>query len=497
MSPLPIRSMFIVAALMSGAAHASEITPEQAKEIETNLTSILPKGMIPAGAITVQAKGDAYQVTVDPMELFSLDKKKDIKISGLTPWVYRLRPTDDGLWQLDQQSNLDVKAQFQSPQGPTDVEYAIASSQYNGIFDPALRYAKSATLKAQNLRVTSKNPAQSFDIGLGSLDYSLSSEKGDNNTLNVKNTMTIKDYSQTMNPANKPGTLFQAASGGGEGNITGLSMQAIQEIVLILLQNVPNKHIRLDDKERLKTLFRSSFPLFQNASQNIVYHDVQVNTNGATFGVKNYGLNLNANGIRNDARYAIGLDLAGLKLPPGMLPPTFTSLIPDDLHINVAASGINTQNGVVYMMDNVDFTPGRQMTPPETAEIRRQFFPENTLTLTFDGSHAASSLYDVTVTGKTIIAMSGPDKPQADVTIRAKGLDKTIEYLSSHAKQEPKLGQAAFFMMMAKGFAKTDSNGDNLWHVESDSAGQIKINGHEFQLPSAPKQPIAPPAPQQ
>lgn len=496
MSQLPIRSMFVVAALMSGAAHASDITPEQAKQIETSITSSLPKGMIPDGSISVRAQGDAYIVTVNPMELFSLAKNKNITVSGLTPWVYLLRPTDNGLWQLEQQADLNIKAQVKSPQGPTDLEYSIASYQYNGVFDPAIRYIKSATFNAENARITSKNRAQSFDVGLGSLDYTLNSEKGDNNTLNIKSTMAIKDFSQTMSPANKPSTLFQAASGQGGGTITGLSMQALQEIVTILLQNVPNKHIDLDDKQHMKTIFRNSFPLFENISQNIVYRDVQVNTNGATFGLKSYALDLNTNGIRNNASYSIGLELAGLKLPPGMFPPTFSPLIPDDLRVNVAASGINTQNGVVYLMDNVDFTPGHPLTPPQTAEIRRQFFPDNTLTLTYDGSHATSSFYDVTITGKTVIAMNGTDKPEADLTIHAKGLDKTIDYLQAHAKDEPKLGQAAFFMLMAKGFARTDTNGDHVWHVESNSAGQIKINGHEFQLPAAPQQPQAtPPAP--
>jgi hypothetical protein len=497
MSQLPLRSVFIVAALMSGTAHASEITPERAKQIETNLTSVLPKGMIPDGAITVRAKNDAYEVTVDPMELFSLEKNQRVKITGLTPWVYRLHPMDNGLWQVDQQADLDVKAQFQSNPGPTDAEYAIGSYQYNSIFDPAIRYVKSATFSAQNVGITSKSPVQSFDVGFGSLIYSLSGEKGDNNTLNIHNTTSIKDFSQTMNPANKPGTLFRSASGQGEGTITGISMQPVQEMIYLLLQNLPNKHIRTDDKERVKTLFRNNLPLFENISQNIEYQDVQISSGGATFGIKNYALKVMADGIRNNASYAIGLDLTGLKLPPGLIPPTITPLIPDDLHINFTANGINTQNGIVYLMDNVDFKPAHPMTPPQNAEIRRQFFPDNTLTLTYDGSHAVSSFYDVTVTGKTSIALSGPDKPVADLMIHAKGLDRTIDYLQTHAKDEPKLGQAAFFMLMAKGFAQTEGDGDQVWHIESNSAGQIKINGHEFQLPAAPIPPTIPSAPKQ
>lgn len=491
MSHLPIRSMFIVAALMSGAAHASDITPEQAKQIESSLTSVLPKGMIPKGSITVRAEGDAYIVTVNPMELFSLANNKNVTVSGLTPWVYLLRPTDNGLWQLDQQADLDIKAQVKSPAGPTDLEYAIASYQYNGIFDPAIHYVKSSTFKAQNARISSKGPAQSFDVSFGSLAYDLNGEKGDNNTLNIRNTTTIKDFSQTMSPADKPGSVFRAATGHGEGTITGISMPAVQQMAYILLQNLPKKHIRPDDKERVKTLFRNNFPLFETISQSIAYQDVQISTGPATFGIKNYAVDVMANGIRNNASYSVGLNLAGLTLPQGLMPPTFTPLIPEDLRLNVTASGINTQNGVVYLMDNVDFRPGHPITPPQTAEIRRQFFPDNTLTLTYDGSHATSSFYDVTVIGKTVIAMSGPDKPEADLTIHVKGLDKTIDYLQAHAKDEPKLGQAAFFMLMAKGFAQTDTNGDHIWHIQSNTAGQIKINGRDFQLPAAP-QPSAP-----
>lgn len=492
MSRLPIRSMFMLAVLLSGTAQASDITPEQAKQIETNLKSILPKGMIPNGAIAVRAEGDAYQVTINPMELFSLGKNKKIKISGLTPWVHRLRPTENGLWQMDQQTSLDIKAQIPSAAGATNLEYGIGSFQYNGIFDPAIRYAQSADFTAQNLRVKSTSPTESFDATLGSVSYSLKSEKGENNTINIQTSTAMSDYAQTMRSPNKPEVLFRAGSGKGSGTLTGVALQPLQEMAYLLLQNVPKKHIRTEDKERIAALFRNNLPLFGNISQSVSYQDVTIDAGPIELAVKNYAVDVKADGIRNNASYAMGVHIAGLKLPPGLVSPAFNPLLPEDVDINIAASGIDAQNGVVYVMDNVDFDPDHSLTPPQTAEIRRQFFPENTLTISYDGTHAASSFYDVTVTGKTIIALTGQDKPVADVTIHAKDLDKTIDYLQTHAKDEPQLGQAAFFMLMAKGFAKTDPNGGYIWHIESDSAGQIKLNGHDFDLPGAPAAPTTP-----
>lgn len=79
------------------------------------------------------------------------------------------------------------------------------------------------------------------------------------------------------------------------------------------------------------------------------------------------------------------------------------------------------------------------------------------------------------------------------MTVTARDFDKTIAYLQANAKQTPELGQTAFFLLMAKGFAQTQEDDQLLWHVETDRTGQIKVNGNAFSIPgTAPGTPPAP-----
>ncbi|HBF30751.1 hypothetical protein [Rhizobium sp.] len=478
--------LWLSLALAPASGHAIPIDASGERAIQSGLTSFMPKGVAPDGSITVRARQNAYEVRIKPIEFFGLDKIKGLTLSGLDTWSYLVRPLENGLWSIEQADGLNVKGNFLTNGKKTDFEYFIDSFKNDSLFDPATHLLQSGTFQANHIRGKWRTPVGSGDAGFGSLNSAYTVTK-QGNTFNIAGDSQFTDLAETLKDFKTGTTRINTASGTIHTDMKGVALEPLRQMIMIAFNNMGRPTLSLDDKARLKTLVRSNFPLFETIVQSVAYNDVQVDTANGTFGVKNVNYSLTTTGITKDARFSLGIDAEAIKTPPGLLPPQLEQLVPQTMQIRTSFSDINAANGLGYVMDNVDFDPARPLTPPQKFEISRHFFPTNALRITYDGTHLASPIYDITLNGDTLIPMSGADKPTVDVTITAKDFDKTVNYLQSHMKEEPRFGQAAFFMLMAKGFAQTDTDGQQVWHVETDQAGQIKVNGRSFTMPSAPK----------
>ncbi|MGV2128937.1 hypothetical protein ACQZ4Q_05255 [Agrobacterium vitis] len=498
MRSMSVPVLFLSAVLMHGQANAADVTPKGAKDLKQQLLSTLPDGMVKdASAMTVRARKSAYEVRVNTIALFGLEAIKFTKTMGINPVVSLIRPLDGGLWQIDQAGGIDVKGQTKEKGPKSNFLFSVDSYSMTGIYDPTITYLQSGTYKTEDMRLRLQTGDSSTDIRLDAVNSTVQGTKDGDNKITIASIGSYSNLVETIKGPKADPVGVRVGSGESSVKIEGLAYGPLQKMIPILVRNWNKPPMDEADKNLLIQLFRSNFPLFKTMSQSVVYRDIQIETPQGPFTAKRFGIETMIDGISNGARFGFGLDLVEPQMVAGLVPAAYVPLIPQTSTIKVKVPTVNAADGINYLMDNVDYDPAHPLTPPQKSEISRRFFPDGIATIAYDGTRLTSSLYDVTVTGKTTFALTGNDKPLADVTVTARDFDKTIAYLQANAKQTPELGQTAFFLLMAKGFAQTQEDGQLLWHVETDRTGQIKVNGNAFSIPGAAPDPApgTPPAP--
>jgi hypothetical protein len=148
----------------------------------------------------------------------------------------------------------------------------------------------------------------------------------------------------------------------------------------------------------------------------------------------------------------------------------------------VAISNLDLEGVVNYMLTNADFTKPEPLTPAQSAELGKIVLPDGKMHIDFTDVYAKSAVYDLSLSGQMQVNPDNSDKPEMDVTIKARDLDKTIKYLQDNAAKVPEFGQASFIVLMMKGFGKAEADGTTVWNVKLDAAGKVTINGQEMKI---------------
>ena len=102
--------------------------------------------------------------------------------------------------------------------------------------------------------------------------------------------------------------------------------------------------------------------------------------------------------------------------------------------------------------------------------------------LAFTNVSAKSDVYDISVSGTMLVDPDKSDKPEADITVVARDLDKTVTFLQDNAKSVPAFGQVSFGLLTMKGFAREEPDGSTVWNVKITSAGKVLVNGREMPM---------------
>jgi len=493
MRSIAVPMLLLSAALAQSQAYAADVTPKGAKELKHQILSNLPDSMAKnSGAITVRPRQNAYELRIDAIALFGLEALKFTKTMGIKPIVSLLRPLEGGLWQFDQAGGIDVQGSSGKKAAKTDFHVSVESYSSSGIYDPTITYFQSGKFTSDGIRILLKSAKGSTDIALDKADSTIESKRDGDSTITMASISSFTGLKEVVDNKviDKAGAgpkavrvTVRSASGESGGKAEGVVYKPLQQILPIVARNWGKPKLDEADKTLLIQLFRSNFPLFKTATQSVSYNDLQVDTPQGPFTTKRFAMTSTIDGIRNGAHFSFGLEMTEPRAPTAPIPAAYTPLLPDTIAVNVALPSVNAADGINYVIDHVDFDPAHQMTPPEKSELGRQFFPDGTVTITYDGTHIGSSLYDISIDGKTSFTLTGTDKPLADVTIKVRDFDKAVAYLQAHTKEEPKFAQAAFFLLMAKGFAENQADNIQVWHVETDRTGQVLVNGRPFKVP--------------
>ncbi|WP_075289723.1 hypothetical protein [Pararhizobium arenae] len=479
---------FMAAALLSVAlpltpALAAEISYEGAMALEKKLTTYLPEKFVKQGLVKVRPATQDYEVIFDPTVFLKDVDPADFTVTGLKPFLSLVRPLEDGLWRFTQDENLDLKGSFTAEKEKTDFTYRIDRMRGEGIIDPDLLYFKSFDMKADGLAFSTKSPKESIEGRFANLATTLDTQRKGPDTVDMRSNSVFGAFTETIVDEKNTRIGISADNLTVDAAVNGLHYKPLQDIVFFVIDRIKQDKLTPDDEKTLKDLVRANLPMFGQLLETIELANLKVSTPEGEFGAESARYNIAADGLRDGASFRIGFGLDKPTTPPNLVPLVFQQAIPETFDVEIGVKDINVASGLTYFIDNANFNADEPLTEAQSTEMGKRFLPNGELHVTYENVSARSSIYDVSLTGETTLYPDIQNKQKSDVTIVARDFDKTVAYLQDNAKAVPQYGQAAFVLLMVKGFAETTPDGTHRWRLEVDENNKMKINGREMAIP--------------
>jgi hypothetical protein len=469
-------------ALTATAADAADITYEGAQQIREKLLSYLPEQMAKPGLLDVRPGTSAYELKVDPTVLLKDVDPKTFTISGLKPLLSTILPLGDGTWKYEQSDSFDVKGSVKAGEQTSDFTYKIDAFRFDGIYDPQIFYLRNAEVTADGISMTSKSGPQSLEARFRSMVSKLDSRQEPPGKVTLHSNALAQGFAEKVIDPNGLQVDVSADSVAVDIALAGLAFKPLQEMVLFVMQKAEDKAETLtaDDKARLKQMVGTSLPVFDALAEKIDFANFSVATPAGQFGADKLAYTIETTGLRDGAKAGVGIALDKPSMPPELVPEAYRAAVPDSMSVKVSVDNLNLESGIRYFLDHANFEASDPLDEQQQAEIGRVFLPNGLVTVRYDDVSARSSIYDVSLSGTTTFNPEDSARQNTEVTVYARDLDKTIAYLQQNAQTVPDFNQAAFFVMMAKGFAKQMPDGRSMWTVSVDETNKVKVNGQDL-----------------
>jgi len=193
---------------------------------------------------------------------------------------------------------------------------------------------------------------------------------------------------------------------------------------------------------------------------------------------------LAVDGVRDGAVLSYRIKGEKMKAASLFMPSWASPLLPTEMDITFKGVGLNLDGAARKAL--AAFDPNRDPAIPVAVsdEIARDFeagHPRILLSKSTIGNEAT------TISGEGEITFEG-GKPAFAGTFEATGYDKIIEALQKGSSDNPDLVNAVLGAQMAKGMAKTLTDGRLQWTVEARPDGSIAINGTTIKQPEPPEE---------
>jgi hypothetical protein len=166
----------------------------------------------------------------------------------------------------------------------------------------------------------------------------------------------------------------------------------------------------------------------------------------------------------------------GLSLPVGLLPPNAGALTPNKIDISAKLKGIDISAAANEWISDLSLQgDGPLLSDDNAAKVEAAFISSGPVQIEFAPSHLVAPAVDADFDG---LIRLDHNKPTAAITIHARSFDKTMAAVKDLGPDIA--GRAMPGLALAKGLAKSESDGSLSWLVELDAERSIKINGIPF-----------------
>ncbi len=434
------------------------------------------------GVVTVEPDGDDYNVTLDISPIAAKAAASGTTLS-MTPIELTLTDKGDGKWDVSQDGPLEFD--MKTPDA-VSANIKLETYQWEGVFDEKLASFESASGEMKNATVkeTVIDPTKgTVDVSatLKNVKIEQTAIANPNGGVDVIAKYEIDDFSETVNSAGdaasgKPpiNLVMTAASGNYNTSAKGYKTKSLLDLMSFFITH-QSKEMIVKDQAGLKTILSEVLPLFDNINGTGTFKTVSVATPIGPVGMDSLAIGVDMNGIVKEGKLRESFAVTGLTIPPAVVPPWATQLVPKNITFDFQGSGFDLATPAQAILAALDLAKDPPLPAGFENTLIPTLLPKGTADIGLNPTSISNDIYSVSAEGTMTAGPANPI-PSGKATVKAKGLDEVLKIIQA-APPEAGLNQGSAVIVVAKGMAKTESDGSLSWIIESAGDGKVLVNG--------------------
>ena len=470
-------ALFAAAALWAFPALAGDkpATTEGAEALRALIAKYLPTAQ--AGAtplVTVKPDGSHYLVSADLSALNTLLAETGVSYDPAVV-TYQAVEQDDGNWRVSMDSLPRIG--FHSKDATGAIE--LTSFRSSALISPAIAWLLSGSANVDKGTFQVQNPKITQTIDFGPVQETIATNVGGDGSVSTQLKEEIAEFGvkavgggDNETPINFSGRAEKALISLG---VDGFKSRKAFDLWGLLAAHPARADLAPHEAE-LKGLLKELAAPGLKLDEGIEAQKTVVTSSLGAVALGNFKYQLGAANAGPQSAINLSLSADGLSLPVGLLPPNAGALTPSKIDISAKLKGIDITAAANEWISDLSLQGEGPLLSDDNAEkVEAAFLSSGPVQIELAPSHVVAPAVDADFAGLIRLDHS---KPTAAITIHARSFDKTMAAVKGlgpdiSAKAMPGLA-------LAKGLAKSESDGSLSWLVELDAERSIKINGIPF-----------------
>jgi hypothetical protein len=466
-----------VAALLAAPALAADRppTPEGADALKALIAKYFPAAQAGSSPlVTVAVEGAGYLISAD---LSVLNKLLDEAGASYEPAtiVYRAVEQDDGNWRLTMDSLPRIAFRSEEANGALE----LTNFRSNLLISPAIAWLLTGSGSADKGILHIQTPKVEETVEFGALQETVTTAPGDN--LSVS----------TQVKGDIAGVGFKVAGvreSGAPVNVSGQSEKALIDVSLAgfksrkafelwgLLASHPARADLAAHGEELKGLLRElvapGFKFAEGFEAQKTF--IAAPVGAVTLADVKYEL-----GVANagpESSLSLNVAAEGLSLPVGLLPPSAGDLTPSKVDVTATLKGVDVAAAMNEWISHLNLQgDGPVILDQDMDKVESALLSAGPIRIEITPSHVVGPAIDADFVG---VVHLDHGKPAGEFTVRMRAFDKTMAAVNALGAHNAASAMPA--LALAKGLAKSESDGSLSWLLELKSDRSIMVNGIPF-----------------
>ena len=470
-------ALFAAAALWAFPALAGDkpATTEGAEALRALIAKYLPTAQ--AGAtplVTVKPDGSHYLVSADLSALNTLLAETGVSYDPAVV-TYQAVEQDDGNWRVSMDSLPRIG--FHSKDATGAIE--LTNFRSSALISPAIAWLLSGSANVDKGTFQVQNPKITQTIDFGPVQETIATNVGGDGSVSTQLKEEIAEFGvkavgggDNETPINFSGRAEKALISLG---VDGFKSRKAFDLWGLLAAHPARADLAPHEAE-LKGLLKELTAPGLKLDEGIEAQKTVVTSSLGAVALGNFKYQLGAANAGPQSAINLSLSADGLSLPVGLLPPNAGALTPSKIDISAKLKGIDITAAANEWISDLSLQGEGPLLSDDNAEkVEAAFLSSGPVQIELAPSHVVAPAVDADFAGLIRLDHS---KPTAAITIHARSFDKTMAAVKGlgpdiSAKAMPGLA-------LAKGLAKSESDGSLSWLVELDAERSIKINGIPF-----------------
>lgn len=434
--------------------------------------------------LSVSPAGANYLVTFDLATLYAPLAKSGLKFDA-AKITLKLFAQDDGSWRVERADMPTMVWHDEMNKVATDNAMAVTGLASTIVYDPAIGGPRSGHFSADKISLAIHQPSVDQNIDAAGLKGTLVGKASPDGAYGSMFHETVDSIGFALAASPKlaePKSITDAKPvmivGKTGASAIDLQLEGLKTKSLLDLKAFTVAHPKQVDLAANVDAFRallapvvtSQPSIAENFSASAIAIDAPQGKIGIAKASGTVGLSAKGPASEFEERIAV----SGLDLPDTLAPAMFRDLIPTAFEIGVKLSGFDINAAAQEMIADMRLGgDGPLLAKEDSDKVTAKLLGAGPLVIDIPPSTLVAPQINIAFEGRIQYKMGG--KPTGKITVHIRDFDKTVSALKGLGPDVEEKYVPMF--AMAKGLAKTDSDGALSWVGEIGADRVMKVNG--------------------